>query len=88
MSLEHSPQRGGADAAPLRPGLIETDRWYRTKEAAAVLHCSPRTLEKLRWYGGGPAFTRAPRVLYRGQWLLDYLEACRVRSTSETPGAK
>lgn len=33
-------------------------KYLDTREAAAYLGLSPRTLENLRWKGGGPAFLK------------------------------
>lgn len=54
-----------------------------TAQAAAYLHLSPSTLEKMRCYGRGPKYLKVGgRVLYRTADLEAFLEACVV----ETPG--
>ena len=46
--------------------MAETKLYFHTREAAALLSLSPRTLEKLRVTGGGPAFHKfGRRVAYR-----------------------
>ena len=58
-------------------------RRYTTKEAAALLHRSPRTLEDWRADGRGPAFIRdGQTVLYREDAIEAWEESHLVR-----PGA-
>lgn len=57
-----------------------------TKEAAARLKLSPRTLEKMRVTGTGPAFFKVGRlVAYTettlGEWIAD-----RRRKSTSDPG--
>ena len=62
------------DLAPLPP------RYLRTKEAAAFLSLSARTLEKHRTYGTGPAFRKlGGRVVYS----IDDLQAWTERGVLE-----
>jgi hypothetical protein len=56
------------------------------REAASVLRCSERTLERLRVTGNGPRYIKTTRrVLYREADLQAWLAARSVGSTSETP---
>ena len=54
------------------------------REAAHLLRCSQRTLERLRVSGAGPTYVKAGRLVrYRDQDLEKWI-ACRVvGSTSE-----
>lgn len=53
-------------------------------EAAAYVGLSVSTLNKLRVFGGGPAFLKlGRRVVYDSRDLNDWLECGRRRSTSE-----
>jgi predicted DNA-binding transcriptional regulator AlpA len=64
---------------------METLRTQR--EAACVLRCSERTLERLRLSGRGPRYIKTTRrVLYRESDLDAWLTARLVRSTSEAAG--
>jgi excisionase family DNA binding protein len=55
-----------------------------TKEAAALLSLSPRTLERLRHSGGGPRYLKIKRsVRYRLDWVQSWLDRNAVTSTSE-----
>ena len=57
-----------------------------TDEAAAYLRLSPRTLERYRVTGEGPAYVKlGRRVFYEEQALDDWLDLGRRRSTSD-PG--
>ena len=62
---------------------------FSTKSAAAYVSdpdspLSPRTLEKWRIVGGGPAFIRVGgRVFYSRRDLDQWLVSCRRRSTSD-----
>lgn len=45
--------------------LVTSPRYLRTSEAARYLSLSPRTLEKHRTYGTGPAYRKiGGRVIY------------------------
>lgn len=56
----------------------------KTDEAAAYCGSSSSTLEKLRVYGGGPAFSKlGRRVVYRTDDLDEWLAQNRKRSTSD-----
>ena len=69
----------------LPPHDAEPDSPYLdTTEAAAYLRMSIRTLERFRLVGGGPRYAKAGRkVLYRRDWLDDWLETRSFTSTSE-----
>jgi len=55
--------------------------------AAAFLNLSPRTLERLRVDGRGPAFLKlGRRVMYSRADLVSWAEAQRRTSTSESRG--
>jgi len=52
--------------------------------ASPLVGLSVSTLAKLRVTGGGPVFVKAGRkVLYRKQDLVEWLDARRVRNTTE-----
>lgn len=58
--------------------------FWNTREAAAFLHSSPRTLEKFRLIGQGPSFIKVGRkVLYEIEELKSWAKAQRRRSTSD-----
>ena len=55
-----------------------------TKQAAAILQVSPRTLERFRVEGGGPAYLKVGRrVLYDSHDIWDFLDRNRHSSTAE-----
>lgn len=69
------------DAAPLPPCYL------RTKEAAVFLSLSPRTLEKHRTYGTGPAYRKlGGRVVYSVEDLQAWVARGAVTSTSDPRG--
>ena len=74
-----------ADAAGEEETAMDGDiRYMKTREAAALLGLSPRTLETYRWRGGGPAFSRfGTSVRYLRSHVLAWAAARRVRSTSD-----
>ena len=59
--------------------------YFDTRAAAAYLGLSPRTLEKLRWQGGGPAYYLLGGVRYLRGDLDSWRESRRRQSTSD-PG--
>ncbi|ABS65836.1 MULTISPECIES: helix-turn-helix transcriptional regulator [Xanthobacter] len=70
------------DAVPLPP------RYLRTKEAAVFLSLSPRTLEKHRTYGTGPAYRKlGGRVVYSVEDLQAWVARGAVTSTSDPRGS-
>ena len=85
--------RGGGGTAPgaidVQPkgetGMKHDDSTYlSTRRAAAFLGLSPRTLDRYRVSGAGPAFHRfGNRILYRRDDLEAWAAARRVASTSE-----
>ena len=55
-----------------------------TRQAAEVLKISPKTLERMRVEGRGPAFAKIGRcVRYRKSDVLDFIERNVFESTSE-----
>lgn len=63
-----------------------TNTYLTTKEAAAYIRLSPRTLEGFRCRGGGPLYILAGRrCLYRKEDLDEWALANRRRSTSDIP---
>ncbi len=59
--------------------------WYDTRGAADYVGLAPQTLNKMRVYGGGPAFHKLGNLLVRyTQADLDaWLESRRRTSTSD-----
>ena len=72
----------------MRPDLAALPpRYLRTKEAAAFLSLSARTLEKHRTYGTGPAYHKlGGRVVYAVGDLVDWAARGSVTSTSDPRG--
>jgi len=72
----------------MRPDLAALPpRFLRTKEAAAFLSLSARTLEKHRTYGTGPAYRKlGGRVVYAIYDLAAWAERGAVTSTSDPRG--
>ena len=56
---------------------------FDTRAAADYLDVSPKTLEKLRWSGGGPAYYRLAGVRYKLADLDSWRESRRRTSTSD-----
>jgi excisionase family DNA binding protein len=57
-----------------------------TQQLAELLHISPRTIERWRVEGHGPAFVKAGRrVLYKEDTVDAWLSAAARGSTSEVP---
>lgn len=68
-----------------RPMELE---YLDTREAAALLRLSPRTLERMRVDGAGPKYFKAgggirSKVLYRREELRAFVEGVQFGSTSE-----
>ncbi len=68
--------------------LNNETQYLITREAAAILRLSPKTLERMRVDGSGPTFLKAgpglrSRVLYRRSDLVEWLEGFAYGSTSE-----
>ncbi|OPZ79906.1 MAG: Helix-turn-helix domain protein [Actinobacteria bacterium ADurb.Bin444] len=59
-------------------------QYFDTRSAAEYLGLSPKTLEKLRWQGGGPAYYRLGGVRYLQDDLDEWRESRRRTSTSDT----
>jgi hypothetical protein len=57
---------------------------FDTKQAAAFLNVSPRTLEDWRWRGGGPLFRKLGQRLVR--YSRDDLSAFIARNTYANTG--
>lgn len=70
--------------------MSEAPKYLRTRAAATYVGCSPRTLEKLRITGGGPAFLRptARCVVYAVEDLEAWIQRDRRRSTSDSAGGR
>ena len=65
-------------------GMKHDSNYLSTRKAAAFLGLSPRTLDRYRVSGAGPAFHRfGIRILYRRDDLEAWASARRVASTSE-----
>ena len=66
--------------------LAPSPRYLRTAEAARYLSLSPRTLEKHRTYGTGPAYRKiGGRVIYAVADLNSWADVGTRTSTSD-PG--
>jgi hypothetical protein len=66
---------------------MDTDRYFKPREAADYLNSSTSTLAKRRLYGGGPRFTRIGRAIRYAKRDLDaFMAANTVSSTSEETG--
>ena len=64
--------------------MVGDIRYIKTKEAAALLGLSHRTLETYRWRGGGPPyFLFGSSVRYLRSRVLAWAAARGVRSTSD-----
>lgn len=65
--------------------MHDADDLLTTREAAALIHVSPRTLEGWRLRGGGPAFLRVGKrlVRYAAGDVLTWAKRQRLFSTSE-----
>jgi hypothetical protein len=63
-------------------------RWLRTPDAALYLAVGISTLNKLRVWGGGPAYSKlGATVVYDVADLDAWAAARKVRSTSQKPGS-
>ena len=64
--------------------VVLPPRFLRTKEAAAYLSLSARTLEKHRTYGTGPTYRKiGGRVLYTVEDLQSWADIGARKSTSD-----
>jgi excisionase family DNA binding protein len=58
------------------------------RDAAAILQCSERTLQRLRLTGGGPAYYKCGRLVrYREDDLNSWVASHQRHSTSEVGNA-
>jgi len=75
---------------PQRKSALEQHPPLDTEAAARQLGLSPRTLEKMRVYGGGPVFEKnGRRVLYDIDDLLAWRQRNKRFSTSDQgPGQR
>jgi excisionase family DNA binding protein len=79
MSLEHSPARQAGKVGRGASCFMTQD------EAAELLRLSRRTLERMRLEGTGPPFYKfGRRVLYEAASILNWADAQRRTSTSDT----
>jgi Helix-turn-helix domain len=63
---------------------FDADAVFDAVAAANFTGLAVATLAKLRCFGGGPAFLKLGRkVLYRRRDLAEWLDARRVRNTTE-----
>ena len=71
--------------SPTMPDRQEIQRLVPEREAAAVLHLSPRTLQRWRWMGRGPLFIKLDNgaVRYEIPELHRFIESGRRASTSD-----
>jgi hypothetical protein len=66
--------------------LVPLPRYLRTSEAARYLSLSPRTLEKHRTYGTGPAYRKiGGRVVYALADLTAWADV-GIRKSTRDPG--
>jgi hypothetical protein len=66
-------------------GQLSNSAYLTSKEAAIFLRSSASTLSKFRVYGGGPPYLKLGRkILYERAALVEWLDAHRRQSTSET----
>lgn len=62
--------------------MIDNERYYSPKDAAAYLRTSPSTLAKRRLYGTGPRYCRIGRAIrYRKSDLDDFMASSLQQST-------
>jgi len=62
----------------------EDSPYVSVEEAAAYLRLKRRTLDNMRWIGGGPKYRKhGGRVFYHRDDLKAWSEARAVKSTSE-----
>lgn len=83
------PQRDNShdDLSAEKVSDVDNDVVVSPTAAARLVGLSVATLAKLRVTGGGPAYIKAGRkVLYCKRDLIGWLDARRVRSTTEAAG--
>lgn len=82
--MSTQPKRKMWFDATAEQAVAVSSKWLRTRQAAAYLNLSYRTLEKLRSTGGGPAYRKVTgTVLYRIDELDQWVEAESFASTSD-----
>ncbi|MBF0183717.1 MAG: helix-turn-helix domain-containing protein [Magnetococcales bacterium] len=60
--------------------------WLRQEQAAAHIGLAPPTLEKMRFRGDGPAYSKIGRVVVYDRDLLDeWVTSRTINSTSQNP---
>jgi predicted site-specific integrase-resolvase len=65
-----------------------SDTFLNQSRLASRWHLSPRTLERWRWKGEGPAYLKlGGRVVYRIEDILAYEQARERQSTAHVPVA-
>lgn len=78
------PKRQTWFDSPAGNAVAIASKWLRTRQAAAYLNISHRTLEKLRSTGGGPSYRKVTgTVLYRMDELDEWIESKTFTSTSD-----
>jgi len=79
-SLIDKPER--ARHMTVKPDLADTH--FSTAEAARYIKSRPGTLEHWRIVGGGPRYAKTGRrVIYRRDWLDEWVQSCAVENTAE-----
>jgi hypothetical protein len=74
MSTDCRPPESSPGAEP----------WLDGDQGAQYTRISKRSLERFRLIGGGPRYAKAGRrVLYRREWLDEWLESRSFTSTAE-----
>jgi len=69
--------------------MLQQRPYLSTREAAALLGLSPRTLERYRVTGEGPEFSKlGRRVCYARADIDGWAQRCRRRSTSDDGGSR
>lgn len=74
------PDTPVSDHAPMPS--ISPDAYYTPEQVAAYFQMAPKTLASWRSSGGGPAFHKIGRILYRGEDLLAWSASRRAASTA------
>lgn len=78
------PEGAAAEADKSETTTQRASPFYSNSEAAAYLHLSPRTLEKMRVIGGGPPFRKfGRRVFYTLPDLEEWAGRRQCDSTSD-----
>lgn len=84
----HEPTFPPGGGIPPHPSIASASPWMTTREAAAYIRMSYRTLEDLRMSGGGPVYARPGRnmVRYHRDDLDAWMAARKFRFTSQEVG--